>query len=232
MSDPIPPDLNDPDTDPGTAFDADLAARKPPSAATRQLVALDPRRPRLPWMGLGVLVLYLIGCISTVWTMHISSDSYKLNQLMIEVSQLVGSDQGRDKELPDLEAAATICLEALLINADFKPAHDDLEAIRWRYQERNEKFPEELARQQVMVSRRSTLGKETGGLFGAMPVTAEKRFGIKALRAQLWTRMVWIGLGGFAILGWLVFSHQRDKREHLLRLRKARSEHDRGSALY
>ncbi|MDF1564147.1 MAG: hypothetical protein P1V51_13945 [Deltaproteobacteria bacterium] len=231
MSDPIPPDLNDPDTDPGTAFDQELY--RPPSAATRQLVALDPERPGLPWIGLGILVIYLVACISTVWTMHISSDAYKINQLMIEASQLVGPDQGRDRELDQLAEAAQIYLNALGIDPDFKPAHDRLETIRWRFQERRQDFPEELARQQVMVSRRSSLGKrESGGLFGAMPVNAEKRFGLAELRSKLITRLVWIGLGGIVILGWVLLSHHRAKREHLAKLRKARAELDKGSALY
>ncbi len=232
-ADPIPPDLDDPDTDPGTAFDAERDLRqRPPSEGTRQLVALDPNRPGLPWAGLIFLGLYLVGCLSAIWTSHVTSNAYIIAGMMRDASGSMGNDQGRDRELPDLEVAAQIYLNVLLIDPNFKLAHDQMEAIRWRYQERKADFPKELARQQVMISAKSTLGKKEGGLFGSMPVTAEKRFGLKALKAKAITRVVWTGVGGLAILGWLIFSHHRTKQEHLARVRKARAELDKGSALY
>lgn len=232
-ADPIPPDLDDPDTDPGTAFDAEVELRsRPPSEGTRQLMSIDPHRPGPPWAGLIFLLLYLIGCVSAIWTSHVTSDTYITAGKMKDARAFMGDDQGRDRETPDLAQAAQIYLNVLLIDPDFKAAHDQLEAIRWRYQERKEAFPTELARQQAMVSAKSTLGKTEGGLFGSMPVTAEKRFNLKALKAKAITRLVWTGVGALAIFGWVIFSHQRNKREQMARIRKARAEIDKGSALY
>lgn len=219
MNDPIPPKFDGEDTNPD--------ATPPPARPARK-----GKISIVPWGALFVLVLYGVGATLYVSASHYLSDEYKVSQLLRDADALLGSENGRNKTTQELEAAANAFLKALLVNPDSLVAHEGLKSIKWRYQERNVKFPERLARRHATLTAQSSLAhRDEGGLFAQMPITPEERYQLESLRHSFMVRGRWAMIGLGLVFAWVVLKGvQRSKERE--RLREAAARTDKGTAEY
>lgn len=227
MSDPLPPELDDADTDPGTVFDAELQRN-----ATTGSDSGKKDGPRLPWGHLIFLGLYLVATLSTIWASHVHSKPYRIARLMEKADAILGSDRGLDRSEEELLDAWHRYVEVLDLDPNFVPAYRRLESIRWRFQERHRPIPKDAEAAYRLAASESTLGRKKTGLFADMPEDAETRFGLSDLKTRLLTRLVWTAVGAGVILIWAGLSYLREREAYRERLQKAKATSDRGSALY
>lgn len=216
MSDPIPPKFDAEDTNPDAS---------PPPAPKGKLSIV-------PWGAVFVLVLYGAGAAIYLTASHYLSDEYEVSQLLADADRLLGSENGRDKKTQELEAAADAFLKVLLVDPDLLVAHEGLVSIKWRYQERNVKFPRRLARRHAALTAQSSLvHHDEGGLFAQMAITPEERYQLRSLRHSFVVRGQWALVGLVLVLGWVVLkSVQRSKERE--RLQHSAAQVDKGTAAF
>jgi len=240
MSPALPPDFDDADTDPGRAHAARPASgaaslgthpARPSEMSAKELVEAEGA-PR--FLGrLILLAMYLLAVSGWIALSYFGSADYKIAAGLARGDQLLGKDAGQDTESAVLIDAARAYLDVLLIDPDVLPAHQHLESIKWRFQERHIEFPIDLQRQHGLLAAKSAFGKVKEGAFDSLPVTAENRFNLSGLKNQLFIQLGWMSFGALLLLGWMIVSHLRARAEYEARRRRAEKlNQERGSALY
>lgn len=199
----VPPNLADHDTDPTGAPTAAVARRS----------------------GLGPFIVVLLYCAASAGALsylYHHSDDYRVRAALVAGDAILGSDGGQGASIPKLKTAARDYLEALSIDPDEKWAQQQLQAVRWRFQERNVSFPRQLSLEAAAVGARATKPDDSS-ILAQIPVTPANRYP-NALGAI--ERGIDYALAGLVVLLlWALWSFMNHRRAQA-RIRRAMAEHD------
>lgn len=116
--------------------------------------AKKPARPSfpIPW-GLGiVLAVYAAGVYAYIKYTYWEAPEYQAAVHYAKAIRLLGVDDGRKCTQQELERALDHILEAAKLVPEEKGFADESERLRWRFEERHFKLPEEFRRRMELVS--------------------------------------------------------------------------------
>ncbi len=99
----------------------------------------------IPWGLFIALGVYGLGVLGYVWGTYWRSDAYQAAQHYRRSQQLLGRDEGLTCPPAQLFEAYTELLEAARLMPMVRPLHEQTEHLRWRFEERHLKLPQDMA---------------------------------------------------------------------------------------
>lgn len=168
----------------------------------------DSEGLRLPWLNLIVIGLYVVLGGSCLVYDHHTSEWSQIERHMSEGDALMGERMGAGSSIDELIEAAEHYLAALAIDKHLERPHRRLDQIKARLEERRSSLPTEMERHHAALSSRAKMERAESrqSMWSKLPITPEKRFGLRDKRNQL-RRNVYIFAGGLlALAGWMVIN--------------------------
>jgi hypothetical protein len=119
-----------------------------PSAAPKKWLS------KVPWGLFIVLTVYAAGVALYVWTNYYDSSEYKGAQVWLEARELLGRDGCRSCSERELNLAFDLLLDTARHLPDSPTPVEELESLRYRFEERHFKLTKERVTSAEMMSAR------------------------------------------------------------------------------
>lgn len=199
-----------------------LATR--PGTGTRSGSALHTQPGRQVRNSVIILVFVLGAYAGAVYGIgafvYYRSPEYKVQQEILKAEKIMGRDEGRAATPPQLYEAYEHYLNAVAIDPELISAYRRIEAIEWRYAERQVPVPSELKQRLNMASSRSQILKAQAHP-GVLPVGPADRWDFQAL-SDIPVKAVKFGLFGASVIitAWVYLLLKRSFERAQRRMRR------------
>lgn len=120
-----------------------------PSAAPKSWLS------KIPWGLFIVLAVYAAGVAFYVWTNYYDAPEYKAAQAWAKAWAVLGEDEGRSCSEAALNRGFDLLLETAALVPDRRDPVDELESLRYRFEERHFKLSKERRTAVEMLSART-----------------------------------------------------------------------------